>query len=87
MPAKRDLTMRQLRYMLRLHHDGVSARARPARHGPRARLFAALALTRDDGRYANCCAPSAGSHFSCSMIGDRGPLRHRLDPSHQLSAD
>jgi hypothetical protein len=26
MPAKRELTMRQLRYMLRLHHDGVSAR-------------------------------------------------------------
>ena len=25
MPAKRELTMRQLRYMLRLHHDGVSA--------------------------------------------------------------
>jgi hypothetical protein len=25
-PAKRELTMRQLRYMLRLHHDGVSAR-------------------------------------------------------------
>jgi len=27
MPAKRELTMRQLRHMLRLHHDGVSARA------------------------------------------------------------
>src|SRR5262249_55781750 len=27
MTAKRELTMRQLRYMLRLHHDGVSARA------------------------------------------------------------
>ena len=27
MPAKRELTMRQLRYMLRLHHEGVSARA------------------------------------------------------------
>ena len=27
MPAKRELTMRQLRYMLRLYHDGVSARA------------------------------------------------------------
>ena len=26
MPAKRELTMRQLRYMLRLHHDGESAR-------------------------------------------------------------
>jgi hypothetical protein len=26
MPAKRELTMRQLRYMLRLHHDGMSAR-------------------------------------------------------------
>ena len=26
MPAKRELTMRQLRYMLRLRHDGVSAR-------------------------------------------------------------
>jgi hypothetical protein len=26
MPAKRDLTMRQLRHMLRLRHDGVSAR-------------------------------------------------------------
>jgi DNA-binding transcriptional regulator LsrR (DeoR family) len=26
MPAKRELTMRQLRYKLRLHHDGVSAR-------------------------------------------------------------
>src|ERR1700716_3096010 len=26
MTAKRELTMRQLRYMLRLHHDGVSAR-------------------------------------------------------------
>ena len=25
-PAKRELTKRQLRYMLRLHHDGVSAR-------------------------------------------------------------
>jgi hypothetical protein len=25
MPAKRELTMRQLRQMLRLHHDGVSA--------------------------------------------------------------
>ena len=27
MPARRELTMRQLRQMLRLHHDGVSARA------------------------------------------------------------
>ena len=26
MPARRGLTMRQLRQMLRLHHDGVSAR-------------------------------------------------------------
>jgi hypothetical protein len=26
MPAKRKLTMQQLRYMFRLHHDGVSAR-------------------------------------------------------------
>jgi transposase-like protein len=26
MPAKRELTMRQLRQMLRLHHEGVSAR-------------------------------------------------------------
>jgi len=26
MPAKRELTMRQIREMLRLHHDGVSAR-------------------------------------------------------------
>jgi hypothetical protein len=28
MPAKRELTMRQLRYMLRLHHDGVQRRMR-----------------------------------------------------------
>ena len=27
MPAKRELTMRQLRYLLRLHHEGVSTRA------------------------------------------------------------
>src|SRR5208282_3828442 len=27
MSARRELTMRQLRQMLRLHHDGVSARA------------------------------------------------------------
>ena len=26
MPSKRELTMRQLRYLLRLHHEGVSAR-------------------------------------------------------------
>ncbi len=26
MPAKRELTMRQLRQMLRLHHEGVSRR-------------------------------------------------------------
>jgi IS30 family transposase len=26
MPARRELTMRQSRQMLRLHHDGVSAR-------------------------------------------------------------
>jgi DNA-binding NarL/FixJ family response regulator len=26
MPARRELTIRQLRQMLRLHHDGVSAR-------------------------------------------------------------
>ena len=26
MPAKRELGMRQLRHLLRLHHDGVSAR-------------------------------------------------------------
>jgi hypothetical protein len=26
MPARRELTMRQLRQMLRLHHEGVSAR-------------------------------------------------------------
>ena len=26
MSARRELTMRQLRQMLRLHHDGVSAR-------------------------------------------------------------
>jgi hypothetical protein len=40
MPAKGELTMRQLRYMLRLHHDGVSAReigrmlGGSARHDP-----------------------------------------------------
>jgi hypothetical protein len=28
MPAKRELTMRQLRQMLRLHHDGLGARTR-----------------------------------------------------------
>ena len=27
MPANRELTMRQLRQMLRLHHDGLGARA------------------------------------------------------------
>src|ERR1700681_5100852 len=26
MPAKRELSMRQLRHLLRLHHDGISAR-------------------------------------------------------------
>ncbi len=26
MPAKRELSMRQLRHLLRLHHDGVSGR-------------------------------------------------------------
>jgi len=26
MPAKRELSMRQLRHLLRLHHDGASAR-------------------------------------------------------------
>ena len=26
MPAKREMSMRQLRHLLRLHHDGVSAR-------------------------------------------------------------
>jgi IS30 family transposase len=26
MPAKRELSMRQMRYLLRLHQDGVSAR-------------------------------------------------------------
>ncbi len=26
MPAKRELTMRQLRHLLRLHHEGVSTR-------------------------------------------------------------
>jgi transposase len=26
MPAKRELSMRQLRHLLRLHHDGLSAR-------------------------------------------------------------
>jgi IS30 family transposase len=26
MPAKRELSMRQLRHLLRLHHGGVSAR-------------------------------------------------------------
>jgi IS30 family transposase len=26
MPARRELSMRQMRYLLRLHHDGVSAR-------------------------------------------------------------
>ena len=26
MPAKRELSMRQMRHLLRLHHDGVSAR-------------------------------------------------------------
>ena len=26
MPARRELSMRQLRHLLRLHHDGVSAR-------------------------------------------------------------
>jgi len=26
MPAKRELTMRQFRHLLRLHHEGVSAR-------------------------------------------------------------
>ncbi len=34
MPAKRELTMRQLRHLLRLHHEGVSAReigGRPVR--------------------------------------------------------
>ena len=26
MPAKRELSMRQMRHLLRLHHDGVSTR-------------------------------------------------------------
>src|SRR5260370_35083881 len=26
MPGRRELSMRQMRYLLRLHHDGVSAR-------------------------------------------------------------
>jgi hypothetical protein len=29
MPAKREVSMRQLRHLLRLHHDGVSAKAIP----------------------------------------------------------
>ncbi len=33
MPAKRELTMRQLRHMLRLAHDGVSAREMGRRLG------------------------------------------------------
>jgi hypothetical protein len=33
MPAKRELSMRQLRHLLRLHHDGVSARGIGRRMG------------------------------------------------------
>jgi len=32
MPARRELTMRQLRQMLRLHHDGVQDRTQRREH-------------------------------------------------------
>ena len=73
MPANRELTMRQLRQMLRLHHDGLGARAigrvlGVARSTVQDNLMRAEAagltwpLSADvtDGSWSNGCSSGAG---------------------------
>lgn len=56
MPAKRELSMRHMRQMLRLHHEGVSAReigrwlgaARCVRAGALSRLLARMERAMED---------------------------------------
>src|SRR5262249_61234453 len=87
MPAKRELTMRQLRYMLRLHHDGVSARAigrtlGVARSTIQDNLQRAQAsgiawplppeLTDARSRTATVCTPRR--RWGCRPLEGKGPL-------------
>ena len=64
MPAKRELSMRQLRHLLRLHHDGVSAREIGRRLG--------VARSSIQDNLKRAAAPGA-----CRRRGQRPPRRPR----------
>ena len=63
MPAKRELSMRQLRYVLRLHHDGVSAREIGRRLAWRARRSRTAWLPIASYRFENS-GPAAAQPLS-----------------------
>jgi transposase len=90
MPARRELTMRQLRQLLRLHHDGVSAR----------KMACELGMARSTIRDNLKRAAAAGLTwplppeltddvleqrlFSCA--GVRRGIRHKPEPDWSLLA-
>src|SRR5262249_40428500 len=90
MPARRELTMRQLRRLLRLHHDGVSAR----------RIGRELGVARSTIRDNLKRAAEAGLSWPVSAdltddvleqrlfprAGTRGGTRHKTEPDWPLLA-
>jgi IS30 family transposase len=61
MPARRELTMRQLRQLLRLHHDGVSAR----------KMACELGVARSTIRDNLKRAAAAGLHLAAARRSER----------------
>ena len=61
MPAKRELSMRQLRHLLRLHHGGVSAREIGRRLG------VARSTVQDNPKRASTPEAEAAERFLAAM--------------------
>ena len=98
MPAKRELTMRQLRQMLRLHHDGVSAREIGRTLGVarstiqdnlgRAGRPGSAGRCRPNGptRFSNSgCLPAAASSPAAAGTANRTGRRWRVSSSGRAS--
>jgi len=84
MPAKRELTMRQLRQMLRLHHEGLGAREIGRQLGvARSTIQDNLKRTRAAG-LAWPLAPDLSDEMLEQRLfgraGTKSSLRHRFEP-------
>ena len=77
MPAKRELSMRQLRHLLRLHHGGVSAREIGRRLGvARSTIQDNLKRAAAAGWHGRCRRTSPTTRWSIGFSaapGARGP--------------